>query len=389
MTGTQRSVGWSVPRGERAARIAWARLVEPKDAAACALVARAGAEEALHTVDPATALGRRIAPRLPLLDVERDLDIVARLGARIVIPGDPQWPSGLDVLAERPHCLWVLGSADLEEVCRRSVAVVGARAATHYGLHQSRELAAGLAQRDVTVVSGAAYGIDGAAHEGALSVDGMTVAVVAGGVDRPYPAGHAGLLRQVRETGAVVSEVPPGSAPTKWRFLARNRLIATLTRGTVVVEANLRSGSLQTARQARDHLRVVCAFPGPVTSAMSAGCHELVRSHGAILVTDTAEVLEAAGSMGELAPPKQGPVEPTDDLDPVQQTVYAALPLRRGATVDALARHCALSESVVLSALGVLGLRQLSTRDGEGYLKRRSPSAAAAPSDGPRPPGVT
>ena len=272
----------------------------------------------------------------------------------------------------------MLGAANLQEVCRRSVAVVGARAATHYGLHQSRELAAGLAQRDVTVVSGAAYGIDGAAHEGALSVDGVTVAVVAGGIDRPYPAGHARLLRRVREAGAVVSEVPPGSAPTKWRFLARNRLIATLTQGTVVVEANLRSGSLHTARRARDHHRVVCAVPGPVTSAMSAGCHELVRSDGAILVTDTAEVLEATGPMGELAPVKQGPVEPTDDLDPVQQTVYAALPLRRGASVDALARHCGLPASAVLSALGILGLRELSTRDGDGYLKRRRRPAAPA-----------
>jgi DNA processing protein len=381
MTAYQASLHWSVPAGERAARIAWARLVEPEDEAACALVARVGAEEALQTVDPASALGRRIAPRLPLLDVERDLEIVARLGARIVVPGDDEWPTGLDVLGKGPFCLWVAGSADLDEACRRSVAVVGSRTATHYGLHQARELASGLAQRDVTVVSGAAYGIDGAAHEGALSVDGVTVAVIAGGIDRPYPAGHAALLRRIRETGAVVGEVPPGSAPTKWRFLARNRLIATLTRGTVVVEANLRSGSLHTARRARDHHRVVCAVPGPVTSTMSAGCHQLLRGGEAILVTDTAEVLEATGSMGELAPPKQGPVEPTDDLDAVQQTVYAALPVRRGASVDALARHCGLSEAVVLSALGILGLRELSTRDGQGYLKRRRRPAGATSGD--------
>jgi DNA processing protein len=201
-----------------------------------------------------------------------------------------------------------------------------------------------------------------------MAVDGVTVAVVAGGVDRPYPAGHSGLLARIRDGGLVVSEVPPGSAPTRWRFLSRNRLIATLTQGTVVVEAGLRSGSRNTARLAGEHLRVVCAVPGPVSSAVSAGCHELVRD-GAILVTDADEVAEAVGPMGELADRKQGAVLPGDDLPPSQRTVLAALPTRKAVTAEGLAPRCGLSPGEVRGALGALELAGLALRDGEVWRK--------------------
>jgi DNA processing protein len=355
-------------RGERAARLAWARLVEPGDAEAAARIAAVGAEEALQGVDPDSTLGSRMAARLRDLDVERDLAVVHRLGARIVVPGDDEWPTGFADLAAPPFCLWLRGPADLAAVADRSVAVVGARAATGYGIHQAKDLGAGLAERDFAVVSGAAYGIDGAAHEGALAVDGVTIAVVAGGVERPYPTGHAGLLDRIRETGLVVSEVPPGSAPTKWRFLSRNRLIATLTQGTVVVEAGLRSGSRNTARLAADHLRVVCAVPGPVSSAVSAGCHELIRT-GATLVTDAAEVAEAVGPIGELAPRKQGPTQPHDDLLPGHQAVLAALPVRTMVTPDELARQCGFTPHEVLGALGVLDAAGLVLREEGGWRK--------------------
>lgn len=357
-------------RGERAARVAWARLVEPGDPAVAARIAAVGAEEALHAVGADTALAARMAERLAELDVDRDLAIARRLGARLLVPGDDEWPPGVDDLDAPPLCLWVLGRAHLRDAAARSVAIVGARAATGYGVHVAKDLAAGMGERGFTVVSGAAYGIDGAAHEGALAVAAVTIAVLAGGVDRPYPAGHAGLLQRVREDGLVVSEVPPGSAPTRWRFLSRNRVIATLTQGTVVVEAGLRSGSRNTARLAGDHLRVVCAVPGPVSSAVSAGCHELIRA-GAILVTDAAELAESVGPIGELAPHKQGVVVPGDDLAPSHRTVLAGLPARKALTVEELARCCGLSSVEVRAALGALDLADLVVREGDRWRRAR------------------
>lgn len=355
-------------RGDRAARVAWARLVEPGDTEVAGLVTAMGAEEALHAVRPDTALGARMQSRLPSLDVARDLEIARRLGVRIVVPGDDEWPLGLADLGAPPLCLWLHGPVDLAGAAVRSVSIVGARAATGYGVHVAKDLAAGLAERDFAVVSGAAYGIDGAAHEGALAVDGVTIAFVAGGIDRPYPSGHAGLLGRIRESGLVVSEVPPGSAPTKWRFLSRNRLIATLTQGTVVVEAGLRSGSRNTARLAEEHLRVVCAVPGPVSSAVSAGCHELIRA-GASLVTDAAEVAEAVGPIGELAPHKQGAAERVDELLPTHQVVAAALPTRKAVTAEDLARRCGLATHEVRGALGALDVAGLALREGDGWRK--------------------
>jgi DNA processing protein len=355
-------------RGDRAARLAWARLVEPGDTEVAGLIAAVGAEEALQSVAADTALGARMVSRFADLDVDRDLAIAQRLDARILVPGDDDWPTGFADLAAPPFCLWVRGPAELGAVSSRSVSIVGARAATGYGVHLAKELAAGVAERDFAVVSGAAYGIDGAAHEGALAVDGVTIAIVAGGIERPYPGGHAGLLTRIRETGLVVSEVPPGSAPTKWRFLSRNRLIATLTQGTVIVEAGLRSGSRNTARLADEHLRVVCAVPGPVSSAVSAGCHELIRA-GATLVTDAAEVVEAVGPIGELAPHKQGQTEPGDDLLPAHQTVLAALPTRKAVTPEDLARCSGLSVPEVRGALGALEVAGLALRAGDGWRK--------------------
>jgi DNA processing protein len=244
-------------------------------------------------------------------------------------------------------------------------------AATGYGVHVAKELGAGLAERGFGVVSGAAYGIDGAAHRGALAVDGPTIAFTAGGIDRPYPRGHEGLFAQLRRHGLLVSELPPGCAPTKGRFIARNRLIATVTQGTVVVEAGLRSGSSHTARIAVDHLRVLCAVPGSVESAVSAGCHQLIRDKGAILVTDAAEVIEAIGPIGELAPEKRGEERPGDGLDPVQSAVYGALPVRRPATVDELAVRAGLDARQVTSALGLLTLAGLSRQEPEGWRKAR------------------
>lgn len=363
--------GLATVRGERAARVAWARLAEPGEEDVAARIAAVGAEEALHAVGAETTLGKRMAGRLAELDVDRDLAIARRLGARLLIPDDEEWPTTLDDLAAPPVCLWVVGSGHLADAAARSVAVVGARAATGYGVHVAKELGAGLAERGFAVVSGAAYGIDGAAHEGALVVDGVTVAVLACGVDRPYPAGHADLLKRIGGRGVVMSEVPPGSAPTRWRFLSRNRMIATMTQGTVVVEAGLRSGSRNTARLAVEHLRVLCAVPGPVSSAVSAGCHELIRD-GATLVTDADEVAEAVGPIGELAPWKHGTVLRGDDLAPSHRAVLSTLRRRKGLPAEELSRRTGLSAAEVRAALGALDLAGLVVRDGEQWRRARA-----------------
>jgi DNA processing protein len=214
-------------------------------------------------------------------------------GARLICPGDQDWPVQLEDLgAARPYALWVGGTADLRSCCQRAVAIVGSRAATAYGAHVATQIAVSLSGQGWTIVSGAAYGIDAAAHQGALVACGATVAVLACGVDHTYPQGHADLLASRSAAhGAVISEYPPGQLPQRRRFLARNRLIAALTAGTVVVEAGLRSGALNTARHARELGRPVMAVPGPVTSSASGGCHQLIRDGQATCITCAADVI--------------------------------------------------------------------------------------------------
>jgi DNA processing protein len=363
---------------DRFARAAWSRVAEPGDAVAARLIRSHGAVAALQVA--ATGAEQTLArflPRLEVLDVERDLEIGAKFAARVICPGDPEWPQGLSDLSAPPYCLWVRGPVDLASSCERSAAVVGARSATAYGEMVATEMAAGLGERRFTVISGAAFGIDAAAHRGALATGATTIAVLAGGVERPYPSSHAALIARIVEVGAVVSEVAPGSAPTKTRFLQRNRMIATMGRGTVVVEAGLRSGSLNTARTAAEHGRVVAAVPGPVTSMMSAGCHEAIRSGMALLVTDAAEAAEAIGDYGsDLAPARRGPTLAGDDLDDPAARLLSALPVRKGVSVSRLAVSSGLSASQVRSLLGRLELSSLAERHDEGW--RQGPAARRA-----------
>ncbi len=356
---------------DRRARVAWTRIAEPGDPVAAALIAEVGAAAALRVVQTrCDSVLERFRPRLARLDVGRDLETAARCGARIVVPGDDEWPAGLDDLAAPPACLWVRGPLHLARLSQCSVAIVGARAATAYGERLAADIAAGVAEAGYTVVSGAAFGIDAAAHRGALAVSGSTVAVLAGGVDRPYPIAHTDLLTQIAETGAVVAEVAPGSAPTRPRFLLRNRLIATMTGGTLVVEAGLRSGSRNTAGSAADHGRVVMALPGPVTSMMSAGCHELIRSGAAVLVTDAEEVIDAVGRPGtDMVPPRRGPERTEDRLSGVDRVVFEALPLRKEVSVAQLAWAAGLPEREVAAALGRLGLLGGAVRGTAGWRR--------------------
>ncbi len=371
----------------RLAAAAWSRIAEPGDPAAGAVVARLGPAGALDRLvrtagrgtaeEPWEQAAARWVPRLENLDVRRELDVLADLGGHLLVPGDPGWPPGLDDLdLERPFALWVRGTLpDLAP--GRAVAVVGARAATAYGEHVAAELAVGLAEAQVCVVSGGAYGIDAAAHRGALAVGGATVAFLAGGVDRLYPAGNTDLLQAVAAAGAVASEVPPGSAPTRNRFLARNRLIAASTAATVVVEAAWRSGALSTAAHAARLARHVGAVPGPVTSMASAGCHRLLRETDAVCTTAADDVLELVAPMGERLT-TDPPVQPglLDDLDPVAARLLDALPARGTAAVPSLARAAGLAATEVRAALGTLELAGRVERAGSGWRRCRPAPAA-------------
>ncbi len=238
---------------------------------------------------PALARWQSQLPRVP---ADTALARHAAGGIRLVCPGEPGWPAQLDDLgAARPYALWVRGAADLRASCEKSLAVVGARAATAYGKHAATSIAADMAGRGWAIVSGAAYGIDAAAHHGTLTAGGATVAVLACGPDVPYPRAHSGLLADIADRGAVVSEYPPGRQPSRLRFLARNRIIAALARGTVVIEAAERSGTLATALHASDLSRPLMAVPGPITSMTSAGCNALIRDHLAACVTSADDII--------------------------------------------------------------------------------------------------
>ncbi|WP_083974738.1 DNA-processing protein DprA [Kitasatospora mediocidica] len=351
------------PEAERFARAALTRLAEPGDPAVGRWLLERPAAELLQLIragigHPALQLDQaRIAAlnaRLSACHPAADLAGIEAVGGRFVTPADPEWPSQLDDLGEtKPVGLWVLGTGSLRLLALRSVAVVGARACTAYGAHVAGELAAQLAERGWVVVSGAAYGIDSAAHRGALAVGGMTVAVLACGVDVAYPRGNTELIRRISGQGQLVSELPPGSHPNRFRFILRNRVIAALTRGTVVVEAALRSGALSTARRAHELNRHTMGICGPVTSELSAGVHALLRSGAATLVTDVAEVVELIGAIGEdLAPLRRSEMRPRDVLRPAAAQVLEAIPAGRdGAPVEYLARCSGLPVDEVLKQL--------------------------------------
>ncbi|MBB4782235.1 DNA-processing protein DprA [Streptomyces rapamycinicus] len=335
------------PGEERLARAALTRLVEPGDETVGRWLRRMGPVALWRALTgkgkpPPGATGERLAGcalRAAGVDPVADLALIARCGGRFICPGDLDWPGQLDDLGDaRPVGLWVRGRADLRMWALRSVAVVGARACSDYGAHVAASLGTGLAERGWVVVSGAAHGVDGAAHRGVLAVGGATIAVLASGVDVPYPRAHTELIERIAEQGLVLAELPPGAHPTRPRFVLRNRVIAALTRGTVVVEAQYRSGSLVTARRAQQLGRSTMGVPGPVTSGLSAGVHELLRGE-AVLVTDAAEVAELIGGIGDLAPERRGPLVERDLLDPVTARVLEALSARGGNHLRDVARE--------------------------------------------------
>jgi len=374
----------------RMARVALACLVEPGSIELYGLVAEHGPVGALDALVAgecidyvAEAAQSRLAGGDPVKLAETALARTDRIGARLVVPEDDEWPGQLGDLrgisrsggqrVDRdtfpPVCLWVRGEPPLAETLHRSVAVVGARASTSYGNHVATEIGYGMANRGWAVISGGAYGIDAAAHRGALSAGGVTVAVFACGVDRAYPLAHASLFERILDDGLLISEWPPGADPHRHRFLIRNRVIAALSRGTVIVEANARSGARQTIGRAGLLGRATMAVPGPVTSAMSVGCNQLIRTGAARSVASYTEVLEDVGLIGtDLAPIPRGPEHDRDRLGPELSRILDAIPFRGPVDAGQIAATAGVPLRDVLRALPVLeSAGHVTTRDG-GYL---------------------
>lgn len=379
----------------RLARAIWSRVTEPGDAAAGEVIARVGPvtamsllmskastrsfEHALRDASPEplslsakqlTTAIQRWRLRLDRAATAEDLTTAASHGMRLLIPEDSDWPESLnDLGTHTPHALWVRG--DTATLSHAALAVVGARACTGYGSQATADLTGEACAAGFSIVSGAAYGVDAVAHRTALTMGAPTVAVLAGGADRPYPASHDQLIARIIEQGAVCSELVPGSAPTRWRFLQRNRLISALARAILVTEAGTRSGTLNTAGHGAELGRVIGAVPGPITSAASAGCHKLIREYGASLVTNGAEVLELLGTHPESALFGDDFIEQdtggsADRPPSMHLRILDALPLRGGRALTEVAQRAGVTTQEARDALTELELLR--------YVEQRVPA---------------
>ncbi len=394
---------------DRFARATWTGIAEPGDRVAGLVVEALGAADSLEGVvsrwpaaqwaaavsatgvdgipesEFAEALARW-SPRLKSEPALLALRQAARYGARLLTPDVPEWPEGMsDLGLHAPLALWMRGTDAALDALSNSIALVGARAATGYGEHVTMEASAGLVDRGFAIVSGAAYGIDGMAHRAALASHGVTVAFLAGGVDRFYPSGHDALLTRMVAEGAVISELPPGQPPTRWRFLQRNRLIAAASQATIVLEAGWRSGSLNTAGHASEIGRPVGAVPGPVTSAASAGCHRLIRDYDATLVTNAEEMAElmpghestrgSSSERTEATPPQTA----APSYNQNETRLLDALSVSAPRQVADIAARAGMSVPGVQSLLGALELEGRVVERERGWLKKKPEEKPATP----------
>ncbi len=362
---------------ERRARAGLTAACPPADHRLLSVVKAEGAPvvwRTLTTADADTAWSARARS----LDLEGLVGRSLEMGLRFVIPGDDEWPEQLDVLegvevgseGGSPLGLWIRGDGHLGRLCSQAVAMVGARAATGYGEHVAAGLAHDLARAGEVIVSGGAYGIDAACHRGALAGGGPTIAWLAGGLDRPYPAGNASLFEQIVAEGVTVSEQAIGAHPSRAGFLTRNRLIAASARATILVEAAARSGARNTVSWAIECGRPVMAVPGPVTSTMSLTPHRLIRDGLAVLVTDAEDVGVVAAPVGEgpeLA--VGGGSRLFDTLPEHLLTVREALPGRGGVLAGEVALAVGIRVPACLAALAELEELGLARADDEGRWK--------------------
>lgn len=365
-------------------------VIDPGDTAAFSLVSNYGAVDVWRQV--LRGKPRRWAARAERLDPRALARTASVAGLRFIVPGDDEWPDTIDDLQNAeplagrggaPIGLWLRGPGDASALFGHAVGMVGSRAATSYGQSVAGDLAAEVSLTGVTVVSGGAYGIDAAAHRGALSVDGATVAVLAGGLDQLYPTGNDGLLREIAARHLLVSEVAPGHHPTRVGFLARNRLIAAMSVGVVVVEAAQRSGARNTASWATHLGRTVMAVPGSVLSSASLTPHRLIRDGEAVLVASGQDVLADIG-------PLQGTLDTTvtdegctawDALGDQSRAVLEAFPARAARTAAEVAVASGQDYRRTLEALGELAEQGFvePTEGGSFRLAARRPRSQGGP----------
>lgn len=373
--------------------LAWAylaRVVEGPSACLNSLLGEVGPEEAAARIRRRSGIGaallRATDARHHVDGAAEDLALAARHGFRLVTPEDGEWPvdavqqflgstaPGAD--AAPPYALWVKG-ARLDLLLDDSVAMVGTRAATSYGVRMTERLVAGVARAGATVVSGGALGIDAAAHRTALEVGGRTVVVAACGAGVDYPSAHVPLFRRVAEAGAIVTEYPPGIRPARHRFLTRNRLVAGLTAATVLVEAGWRSGARNTAAWARHMNRSVGAVPGPATSASSTGCHDAIREGDAVLVTGPEHVLSLYRGVGTIEEDAQLALDwapdPVQSLSRNELRVFDATPRAPrdggGAETAAIAAEAALTLPLTMHLLLAMEGKGVVVREGSTWRR--------------------
>lgn len=373
------------------ARIVWARICEPSDRMAGLMVGELGPVRALNFIisggcaekiltelqDRGVSVSerevrealKRWTPRLDRSKIEEDIERATSVNASVITPCDEAWPTQLDDLGDHtPHVLWVRGSNTLLNTA--SLAIVGARASSAYGEQVTAEFAHAAVELGLSVVSGAAYGIDAVAHRTALASGGKTVAVLAGGIDRNYPASHDALLERIAVDGAVCSEVVPGTAPTRWRFLMRNRLISALSMATLVTEAGIRSGSLNTAGHTSQLGRPLGAVPGPITSVGSLGCFKLINEYDAHMVTSNEDLEVLVGVNAQL------------DLDasllaresPLHTRVLDAVPRRGSMPSTGVATRAGVTledARTALAELQLLGKVEREDHTDEAYWRLR------------------
>ncbi|MDP9800324.1 DNA processing protein [Arcanobacterium wilhelmae] len=360
---------------EHAAALDWTRIAEGPDPVAVGIVERMGYAQGLSAVKSGKGLSQRemdarerwlgrLAKLRPF-----EYECLDKLGIWLLIPSDQEWPAGLDYLGNnRPLALWARG--DVSALSQPALAVVGSRDCTRYGARIASNVGYEFASKGIVIVSGGAFGIDGHAHRGALAADGRTVLVSAAGVDRVYPSSHESLYKEVvAGKGAVISESPVGAAPHRFRFLARNRIIAALGLATVVVEAPFKSGALSTARHAMEIGREVAAFPGPIDAPTSVGCNELIR-HGATLVTSHTQIAELIEPIGVNPLADDAFFSPaTDGSDQVTRRLIDALPKHGGAQLADVARIAGVSMPEAMEGMAKLkGQGKVSYTDGRWKL---------------------
>ncbi|MFH0410816.1 DNA-processing protein DprA [Corynebacterium sp. L4756] len=321
---------------------------------------------------------------------EEDLATMERMGARLITRDSPEWPemaqafsfygnaeapTNFDREAIPPNCLWVRGQP-LKPNVAQSVAMVGTRAITAYGTQATRALVADLAKHQWSIVSGGALGVDTVAHSAAIEMQTPTVAVAACGIDYDYPARNASLFHRIAQTGTIVSEYAPGTTPQRHRFLSRNRLVAAMTAGTVVVEAAYRSGALNTLNWAEALGKVAMAVPGPITTHGSLGCHQRIQEGRAQLVASGEEIRELVGKVGEADAGAQYELDfaksPVQQLSRNELKVYDAVPLYDGSLAEDIARDSGMRLPLVVHLLLVLDKKGLIRREGKNWTKLSS-----------------